>query len=99
MANTPNLLSAATANGNGDSVAINISGGARRNGTGSIAVWGTFDGATVQIEVSPDNSEWIAVTDGAFTAEGTKVMESYLPYVRAVVSSAGGSTSVSASYV
>ena len=97
---TGNLLNAATTNGAGEALEITNTRRDKANGSGSIAVWGSnFDGATVQIQVSPDNVEWIDVTDGAFTETGTKVMENYLPYVRANVSGAGGSTSVSASYI
>lgn len=61
------LLSNASATG--DPVTIS------RSGEFVVAVDGTFDGATVALELlSPDGSSWIAITDGDLTAEGSFVV-------------------------
>lgn len=62
---------------------------------------GTFDGATVTYETSPDSgTTWISAgSDGIFTTDGQGKLEIQSDYeepmlIRATVSSAGGSTDV-----
>lgn len=60
-----------------------------------IVAWGTWDGATLTMEVSVDDTTWVALEDGAFTVDTAKTM--LLPasvQLRATVASAGGSTSL-----
>lgn len=63
--------------------------------------WGTFDGATVTFQASPDGVEWFDLLDAddaplAFTAKGCENVECRGGHFRAVVSSAGASTSLQA---
>ena len=86
------LLSSVSTNSSGD--AVQLTGGVM-----TFAAWGTWDTATVTLEYSPDGgTTWIAVgSDTTLTADG--VANFQLPagtYIRATVSSVGGSTSVSA---
>ena len=59
-------------------------------------VTGTFDGATVALQVSHDDGiTWVAVASGAFTAAGTLRMQLGADMkIRAVITSAGASTSL-----
>lgn len=63
-----------------------------------VVVWasGTFDGATVGLEIKPENSSaWITEPDMEFTTEGARAL--LVPHkmeVRGTVSGAGASTSV-----
>ncbi len=63
----------------------------------TIFVEGTYDGATIQIEESPDGVLYNPIPDCVFTNANNinKVVESYLPYLRAVQSGSGASTSLS----
>ena len=58
---------------------------------------GTFDGATVTLEAAPRAAgPWLAIPDGAFTAATVQLTAlSRRVYLRAVVTSAGASTSLS----
>ena len=59
-------------NGNGSTTGLQLTG-VHRNPTGSVnvRVTGTFDGGTVTVEVSYDNSNWSTVGDaGVFTDNG-----------------------------
>ena len=67
-------------------------------GTGTFWAWGTFGGATVTLEASPDGDHWISVGPavslgrdgiGAFALSPCKL--------RATVSGATGTTNVNAS--
>jgi hypothetical protein len=91
------LLDAATGNGSGD-----VAGGAALAAypVKNIWCWGTFDGCTATVEVSPDNSNWFDALDAngdplAFTSKGVKAVDARAAYYRATVSSAGAETSVS----
>jgi hypothetical protein len=72
----------------------------------ALLAWGTFDGATVALQVSPDNgTTWLAcegarVAAASLTAAGTVIVD--VPAglsVRAAITSAGAGTVVSASLV
>lgn len=61
------LLKNRTTNGSGDGVLTNFN-----QPDAEFSVWGTFDGATVQLECSPDGgTTWIAVDGVSLTAPGT----------------------------
>lgn len=91
MARNTALLSAQTSNGSGSPATWN--GG----GVGTVFVYGTWDSAQVDIEVSPDGSTWVALGgDMAFTEDGVQNFDLAAGVkVRATVTSAGASTSVS----
>jgi len=90
------MLDAATANGAGPAVASRL-----RDWRPSVSVWcwGTFDGAAVALEVSPDGETWFPVLDAdgdpvSFDAADFVVVDMPTLAYRGVVSSAGGSTSL-----
>lgn len=58
----------------------------------TVYCWGTFDGATVTIEGSPNNTEWFSLT--SFTAKGVKGIGVNARYLRGTVSGAGAATSL-----
>lgn len=60
----------------------------------SVYVWGTFDGATVTIQYSPDGTEWFDPEENSFTAKAASAIELNAYQVRAVVSGGGGSESI-----
>jgi hypothetical protein len=86
------LLSARTTDGSGSSVIVRHQ---NRGGTPvfTAMAFGTFDGATVTLEVSPDGTEWVSAY--AFTSEEVKLIEGTFYAIRGTVSSAGASTSLS----
>lgn len=89
MADTPRLLSAASTTGS--AVRVN-------NGHYNFIAWGTWDGASAQLQFSPnDGTTWIDIDGAVLTANGGW---SDIPmgkgHVRVAISGAGGSTSVSA---
>lgn len=81
------LLSAVTANSNGTAAEW---GG----GQGLLSAWGTWDGATVTLQHSPDGgTTWINVPGGAFTANDSALMSfPARKKLRAVVSGVGTSS-------
>ena len=92
------LFTAATANGN-STVRSGID--FRATAQKTIYAWGTWNGATLSIETSPDNVNWFpaknyAGTALAFTANGSDGLAIESDYIRAVITNAGGSTSLSA---
>lgn len=96
------LLSDQTSNTTGDAVRVSkFSKFGLINGLGgetfSVIAGGTFDGATVKLQVAPtDSGPWLDVDDVTFTDIGLQVSPlSRRAWVRPVVSGAGGSTSVS----
>lgn len=82
------LFSARTTNGN--SAAVSHPGGPVM-----LITRGTFDGATVKIQVSDDGTNWVDLQYAAFTAAIATLLE--LPIgtqIRANVSGAGAGTSL-----
>jgi len=78
---------------NGSSAVVDWTGG-----TGTFWAWGTFGGATVALEASPDGTTWIPVgTAVAFAQNGIGAFSLSPCKLRATVSSASGTTSVNAS--
>lgn len=53
-------------------------------------VWGTFGGATVTLQISPDGTNWFG-TGVAITAQGASNVEFRANFVRAVSSGGAGS--------
>ena len=37
----------------------------------TVFCWGTFNGVTVKLQISPDKINWFDLTDATFTAKGT----------------------------
>lgn len=58
----------------------------------TVYCWGTFDGATVTLEGSPDSTEWFPLT--SFTGKAVKGIGLNARFLRGTVSSAGGTTSI-----
>lgn len=58
----------------------------------TIYCWGTFDGATITLQASPNNSEWFDVA--SFTQKTVRGVGLNARYLRANISNAGASTSV-----
>lgn len=83
-----------------DSVSSDMNGPARfwdGIGPGSLHVFGTWDGATVTIQGSLDGGvTWTALSSLTLTANTFISFEMGLAHIRAVVSSAGASTELSA---
>lgn len=93
-----NLLNGATLDGSYNVITIKNSIDKMRGGR--VYVFGTFDGATVTIEMSQDGVVWQPVTSpAAFTAAGHGVIEWPLRYLRATISNDGTNTSLSAGFV
>lgn len=89
------LLSAASTNGAGT--------GASHSGPCTVFVRGTFDGATVLVQVSDDNTNYVKADNVSVTkptrldAPGSVTLNAYgTYYVRCVVNEAGSSTSITA---
>jgi hypothetical protein len=57
------MFAAQTSNAN--SAARALTGGMR-----TVVAWGTWGGGTVTLQMSPDETTWIDVPDGALTANG-----------------------------
>lgn len=100
--NTYFLFENQTSNGNSEPVSVNYS-----NKTAIVKFWGTFDGAyvTLQTLAPQTNPEvWLDVPDLAgdvltFDANGQRTMQDFVQneQVRAVLSNAGGATTVTVS--
>lgn len=58
----------------------------------TVYCWGTFGGATVTLQGSPDGSEWFDLI--SFSAKQVVGIGLSARYLRASISGAGGSTSV-----
>lgn len=80
---------------NGDSSAVDFYASVVQ-----VRVWGTFDGASVELKIydsQRDDYVSLDTTDAVFTAEGSANIEIPSPSkIRATLASAGGSTSLSA---
>ncbi|MGB3808621.1 MAG: hypothetical protein WA943_00905 [Parvibaculum sp.] len=84
------ILNGTTANGS--SALIDWTGG-----TGTFWAWGTFGGATVALEASPDGANWFSVGPAVtFTQNGVGGFSLGPCRLRATVSNAGGTTNVNA---
>jgi hypothetical protein len=83
-----------------DETADTVGTGASHSGACTVYVYGTWDGANVTIQVSPDDTNYVnADLFGADTFRGNGAVGidgkgTY--YVRAVLTDAGSSTSISA---
>lgn len=91
-------LENATANGPGTEMDV-------PGGDLVVVIWGNFDGATVTLEASPDNSTWITLTrtDGSaasYTVNTVDLVDRIATgmQVRANLASAGGSTDLNARF-
>jgi hypothetical protein len=93
---TPNLLDARTTDGNGTALPLNATGSRLNSMIHTVYVYGTFDGCTVKIQASLDNSTWIDITNASYTTAKVDNITINTNYIRAVVSNDGASTSVSA---
>lgn len=93
-----NLLTAA-GNGAGSSVQVPRFNQAAQSHLRTLFVWGTFDSATVKLQVSPDDSTWFDVPGAdSITAQSVLNVEFRAPYIRCSVSG-GTSPSINAKYL
>ena len=61
----------------------------------TVIVFGTFDGCTVKLQASADNSTFVDIPSASWTSATVVNLEMHVPFIRANLSSAGASTSVS----
>lgn len=87
------IASAMTANGS--SAAYKWSEKQFQDWFANLQVIGTFDGATLTIEATMDGTNWTPIDNGAFTTPLLRVLRLKYCQIRATVSSAGASTSLS----
>lgn len=85
------LLSDASA-GNGSSFEIREWGNRHISHLYTLFVWGTFGGATVTLQISPDGVEWFDVSGVSVTAKGALNVEFRARFVRAVITGGAGVT-------
>lgn len=88
-------------NGNGNAFRMRVVGSDRFSLTRTFYAWGTFNGASVGLEISPDNgTTWVAVEDSSGAISLTSASAVNVTFratdVRATVSGGGGSESISA---
>lgn len=62
----------------------------------TLFVWGTFDGSTTTLEISPDGIQWFSVTGVSITSKTAINVEFRASHVRAVTAGGAGATSVNA---
>lgn len=89
------LLTAA-GNGNGTALELKSWGSRELSRLYTLFVYGTFDGATVTFQISPDNSNWFTVTGISITAAAAVNAEFRAQYARCVVSGGGAGVAVDA---
>jgi len=66
-------------------------------GAGTFWVWGTFDGASISLEASPDGSNWFVLGDAvSFTEKGVGAFQLGPCRLRATLTGAGAATNVTA---
>jgi hypothetical protein len=66
----------------------------------TILAWGTWDTANLAIQISADGTNWIPISNAdTITADTAVNIEFRAPYVRAVITGSGGSTSVTAKMI
>jgi hypothetical protein len=89
------MASSGTLSSNGTTNVAGIGGAQSVPGAfNTVYLWGTFDGATVEVKVSPDGSEYFDVADASFTDKGFANVQARFEVLALTVSSAGASTSV-----
>lgn len=77
-----------------DSETTNATSAAASTSNASLTVycWGTFGGATVKLQVTPDGSEWFDVDDLTFTSKGVVNLIYGPGQVRGVISGGSGAS-------
>lgn len=79
------LLTNAGVGETGDTVEIHMPGRGEISRLLTLFVWGTFDGTTVTLQISPDGSEWFDVTDASsITSKIALNVQFRCKYVRAI---------------
>jgi hypothetical protein len=89
------LLTNQTANGNGPAVSGNLGTNALRHAPVTLYALGVFGGATIKVQASPDGQNWVEVPSLSITAPTVINLDVSASMLRAVVSGASGTTSVS----
>jgi len=84
----------AAANGNGASFELKTGGKNPKENLRTVYCSGTFNGATVTVEISLDGTVWFEVANISFTSLGATNMEARARYVRGVVTGGGGSEAI-----
>lgn len=92
MAFLPNILNGATTNTSGTKA---LSPTPSKAASGDLFISGTFDGATVTLYGSMDNTTFAAYASGVFTAPTIYRLETRMRYLKATITGAGGSTNIS----
>lgn len=64
-------------------------------GVYTVYVGGTFGGAAVKIQLSPDGDLWVDLPNGSFTSATAVNVDLSAAYLRASLSNVSGTTSVS----
>jgi len=62
--------------------------------TRTLFAYGTWDSATAKLQISPDGTTWMDVTDASFTADGIINVQFNAPFARGVISGGLGSESI-----
>ena len=60
----------------------------------TVILTGEFDGATVKLQVSADNIDYVDVPNASWTDETAVNVEMYAPYIRADLSNSDTSTDI-----
>ena len=90
------LLTAATTNGDGP-VGQNPRFNQFRTSAASVYVYGTWGGAAVSISASPDGGiTWLPIPNASFTANGIYNIDVTATAIKATLSQASGTTSLTA---
>jgi hypothetical protein len=87
-------LDAATANGAGAAIPAPRFDQVRPRNPLTVYVWGTFGGATVKVQVSPDGANWFDLSNYSFSAIGCENIDAATAFYRLYVTGASGATSL-----
>lgn len=90
------LVKNSTTDGNKTAVEMPSASHLMKSHLRTVYAWGTWDGAALEFEVSPDGgTTWLDPPNNSFSADGMINLEIRATQMRAVQSSSGGSTSIS----
>lgn len=92
------MVALATAQGNGNAAAVDVisPGHLYKSHLRTLFVWGTWDSATVKLQMTPDGTTWFDVTGASFTTDGTLNVEFRAKQMRINVAGGLGSASINA---
>lgn len=75
----------------------NSSSAVQNGGTAALIVRGTFGGATVKLQISDNNADWVDIADASFTSASAKLLT--LPSGAILRANIAGGTSASLTVV